>query len=126
MLLKGRDEMKAPKEVRGDARASTIAFQEHLMRVGEYMLALDRLKWEATEKRPLVYEFRFKCDPDDARGVLCIVKAYKPEGYVVAFHREEMLWEALVGVSKRLQNNSLNWREDKPYDDDKGRRDGNK
>lgn len=94
------------------------------MRVGEYMFALDRLKWEATEKRPLVYEIRVKCDPDDEQGVLCIIKAYKPDGYVVAFHREETVWEVLVGVSKRLQNNSLKWREDKPYVDDSGRRIG--
>lgn len=90
------------------------------MRVGEYMLALDRLKWEATEKRPLVYEVRIKCDPEDDAGVLCIVKAYKPDGYVVAFQREETVWEALVGVSKRLANNSFKWKEDVPYEKRKG------
>lgn len=104
--------MKAPKEVPGNARASAIAYQEHLMRIGQHVQDLDRLKWEATEKRPVVYEVKLKCDPDDEQGVLAIVRGYTPGGYVVAFHREETLWETIVGLSKRLGNNSLKWKED--------------
>ena len=89
------------------------------MRVGEYMLALDRLKWEATEKRPMVTELRIKCDPEDDAGVLCIIKAYTPHEKVISYQREDTVWEALVGVSKRLKNNSLKWKKDVPYDERK-------
>jgi hypothetical protein len=104
--------MKAPKEVPGNVVASAVAFQTHLMKIGQHVQDIDRLVWEATDKRPVVYAINLKCDPDDEQGVLAILRGYKPDGYVVSFHREDTVWECLVGVSKRLANNSLKWKED--------------
>lgn len=104
--------MKSPKEVPGDARQSAILYQAHLMRIGQHVQDIDRFKWEATELRPVVSSMTLKFDPDDEQGCLAVVRGYKPGGYVVAFHRESTVWECLVGVSKRLANNSLKWKED--------------
>lgn len=104
--------MEAPKEKPGDARASAIGFQSFLMRIGQHVQDIDRYKWEATEKRPLLTSMTLKFDPDDEQGCLAILRGYKPDGYVVAFHREDTIWECLVGLSKRIQNNSLKWKED--------------
>ncbi len=111
-VLSRKANVKAPKEVPGNAMESAIAYQQHLVRIGQHVQDLDRFKWEATEKRPIIYEIRIKCDPDDEQGALAIIKGYRPDGYVVAFQREETVWEVLVGLSKRLLNSSLKWKED--------------
>ncbi len=70
---------------------------------------------EIQEERPTLVEVRIKCDPDDERGVLLIVKGYVGGQDYVAFHRDTTYSMALTALGNRLRNGSLSWREDEGY-----------
>jgi hypothetical protein len=52
-------------------------------------------------------------------NVLLIVKAETPEGNIIAFHGGEDLASVVIGLVNRLDNGSIKWKEDKPYDERK-------
>lgn len=70
---------------------------------------------EIQEERPTLIEVRIKCDPDDERGVLVILKGYLGNQDMVAFHRDENYAAAVTSVGNRLRNGSLRWKEDHGY-----------
>lgn len=111
--------MKYPeKDVPGDAVASARAVTEYWYEVGRALGDIDRFQTTGHVDQPELYELRLKCDTGDPEGFLVIAKALGETGYVIAFHRGETVVEALVGLSKRLKNHTLKWREDQ-YANDK-------
>lgn len=68
------------------------------------------------EERPTLTSLLVKCDPDDERGVLVVVKGYQGAAWFVAFHRADTVSAAISEVGNRLRNGSLKWREETPYE----------
>lgn len=105
--------MKKPnRDIPGDAVASARQVSQYWFDIGVAIGDLDRYRETEHLDAPMLYEFRVKCDPDDAEGVLVIAKGITETGYVVGFHRGESIVEAVVGMSKRIKNHSLKWKED--------------
>jgi hypothetical protein len=66
-----------------------------------------------------ITEIRIKLDGSVYDNVLLIVKAETPEGNIIAFHGGEDLASVVIGLVNRLDNGSIKWKEDKPYDERK-------
>lgn len=111
--------MKYPKEdVPGDAVASARAVTEYWYSVGRALGDIDKFQETGHVDQPELYELRLRCDQSDPQGYLIIAKGVAEAGYVIAFHRGENVVEAIVGMSRRLKNHTLKWKEDQ-YANDK-------
>lgn len=111
--------MKYPKEdVPGDAVASARAVTEYWYEVGRALGDVDKYQKLGHVAQPELYDLRVKCDLSDEQGFLVIAKGFTEKGYVIAFHRGETVVEAVVGMSRRLKNHTLKWKED-TYANDK-------
>ena len=104
---------RMPQEIPGDTVGSARAVTEFWYNVGIAINDLDKV-WEAPHHdQPQLTALTVRCDPADDQGVLVIAKGISEDGWVVAFHRDETIREALVGMSKRLKNHTAKWKEDK-------------
>lgn len=106
------------QDVPGDAVASARQVTQYWYDVGQAVGDVDRYQELASHDQPELYELRIKCDRGDDQGFLVMAKGFTEGGYVIAFHRGESVVEALVGMSKRLKNHTLKWKEDQ-YANDK-------
>jgi len=94
---------------------SDKAYADWLEGIAHGVTRTEKYIGDIQEDKPTLTEVRIKCDPDDERGVLVILKGYMGSQEYVAFHREETYSAALTGVGNRLRNGSLKWREDAGY-----------
>lgn len=99
------------------SRRSDKAYAKWLEGIALGVTRTERYIEEIQEERPTLVEVRIKCDPDDDRGVLLIIKGYVGSQDYVAFHRDTTYSTALAALGNRLRNGSLNWREDEGYVD---------
>ena len=99
-------------DIPGDSVASARAVAEYWYDVGRAIGDYDRFQETGHVDQPELYDIRVRCDKSDDQGFLIIVKGFSESGYVVAFHRGETVVEALVGMSRRLKNHTLKWKED--------------
>ena len=104
---------KMPTEVPGDTVASARAVTEYWYNVGLEVGRLDKYRSTDHLEAPTLIGLTIKCDPDDDQGVLVIARGYTEDTYVVAFHRDETVVDAVVGMSRRLMNHTAKWKEDK-------------
>ena len=103
---------KLPDDVPGDAVASARAVTEYWYDVGRALGDVDRYRDKDHLTAPALLELRIKCDPADEMGVLVIAKGLSEDGPVIAFHRDESVVQAIVGMARRLRNHTAKWRED--------------
>lgn len=100
-----------------DAPKADKAYRKWMDGLAGGLLQIGTYQQTIQEEKPTLVEFRVKCDPDDEKGVLVIVKGYLGAEWYVAFHRAETVGEAVQGLGNRLRNGSLKWKEDVPYGD---------
>ncbi len=94
---------------------SNRIFVEIMVGVARGIIHIHEYNQSIQEEKPTLTDIRIKCDPDDEKGVLIILKGYWGSVDHVAFHRDVTITSALVGVGNRLRNGSLQWREETPY-----------
>ena len=104
---------RMPDDIPGDSVGSARAVTEFWYNVGIAINDLDKVREATHHDQPILTGLTIRCDPSDEQGVLVIAKGYTDDGWVVAFHRDETVREALVGMSKRLKNHTAKWKEDK-------------
>lgn len=103
---------KRPDDVPGNAVASARAVTEYWYNIGTAIGDLDKYRESAHLDAPILTGLTVRCDPADEQGVLVIAKGYSDDGWVVAFHRDETVVDALVGMARRLKNHTAKWKED--------------
>ena len=103
---------KLPDDVPGDTVASARRVTEYWYGVGAALGDLDRYREAAHVDAPTLTGLTIKCDPEDAQGVLVIAKGFSEDGWVVAFHRDETVVDAVVGMARRLKNHTAKWKKD--------------
>lgn len=102
----------SPDDVDGDAVASARAVTEYWYEIGRQLGALDKYRATGHVDAPTLTGLTIKCDPEDVQGVLVIAKGFSEAGWVVAFHRDETIVTALVGMARRLTNHTAKWKKD--------------
>lgn len=100
------------KDIAGDARASAIAVQRHLMRLGERMEMFEHHADRLFEQGLEVVGLSVRCPGDESAEYLVIARGRDSTGKVVAFHGGETFAEAVGGFMSRMANDSLKWRKD--------------
>jgi len=107
-----------PHEQREEKRyqASQRAAERYLQRLAIRVEYLSRFVDDPSDGETYINSIQFKVGAGWDGGVLAIVKAVIGGEKRVAFHGEETLDECIVGLSSRLANGNLKWKEDKPYE----------
>lgn len=96
--------------------ASKRAAARLLSKLGTRLEQLDRFIQEVPDDDTHITEVRFKVRYSTVGDVLGVVKADTSKGKQIAFHSDDTVSEALVGIVNRLNNGTLVWKEDKPYE----------
>ena len=110
-----RDENKAARKL-----ASQIAATQYMEKVGARLVKLDTLIEETPDGIHYFTSLRFKLGYHESGSILLIAKCDGPEGSMVAFQAGESVSETILGLVNRMENGTLKWREDKPYEVPKG------
>ncbi len=96
--------------------ASQRAADNYLKRLGASLERLDVWVSEAPDDEHFVTGFKVVVRYGTIGDVLIVVQADSADGGVVAFHTADLVSEAIKGVMNRLDNGTLKWKEDIPYD----------
>lgn len=104
--------MVQAKDVPGDARASAMAVQRALLRVGEQLVRAEGL-WERLDGGGLeVISMGVRLPQYVGGDYLVTVRAYKDGEAVVGFHGADTFADVARGVLARMENGSMKWRKD--------------
>lgn len=103
---------KLPDDVPGDTIASARAVTEYWYGIGRLIGDLDRYRETDHLEAPTLTALTIKCDPQDTQGVLVMAKGFSEDGWVIAFHRDETVVDALSGMVRRLKNHTAKWKKD--------------
>lgn len=109
MLLPSK-EMDMGKQGTADGR-----FERLLRQIGYAVLRLQRENTDTRNSGVRVTDVRFKLDADNRTSVLVILKGVADDGEKVAFVGGPDLESAVIAVGKRLEGETLRWREDRPW-----------
>lgn len=90
---------------------------EKRQRAGDKLEKLSRRIQNTPDGEHFITSVTVKIRPEEYNNCMVLVKATTTAGKKIAFHSDDNLIAALVGLENRLANNSLEWREDKPYAD---------
>lgn len=90
-------------------------FSKFAARVGLTMLALDELMDAKEFDEVNIREIRVMQNKDGSPGVLAVVKAVVEGRMLVGFSQGMNPSEAIASAVERIKNNSMKWREDRPY-----------
>lgn len=110
-----------PRERREEQRTqvSLRAAERLLQRLATRVEQLSRYTEDPLDDITFITTITFRVGSSWNEGVLAIIKAERGDQAIVAFHSEASLDECIVGLTGRLINGSLKWREDTPYEDNK-------
>lgn len=100
------------RDVPGDAHASTLAVQRHLIATGERVALFERFADNLFEDGITITGITMRAPNYESAEYLFIVRATKSGAKVVAFHAGETFEDGLRGTLARMGNKSLKWRED--------------
>lgn len=96
----------------GSARASAIAYQTQMMRLGEVLSSFEKRHEGFGDDEGFIKAIRFvPASPVRAENLL-VITAFWDGADVVAFQRGFSLAECLQGFINRLGNGSIKWKED--------------
>lgn len=99
-------------EVPGDARFSQALFDREVHRCGMAVYKLQRRIETLRDDEIYVKAIRIKFSEYEGGEVMAVVTANMQSGPFVAFHGGGSLKEVLAGLSARMENGSLKWKED--------------
>ena len=95
-----------------DARGSDAAHKRWLEGIASGVTNIEAYQQAIQEEKPTLTSFTVRCDPDDEKGVLLVLKGYIGSKWYVAFHGDTTITMAMSGAGNRLRNGSLKWKED--------------
>lgn len=104
--------MSRRKDVPGNAIASQLAFDKQMVARGIALGRVDTYLDAYAEDDIFVLGMSIRIPQDVGEDYLVTVRASTTEGAVVAFHSAASFDEVIVGLSNRLQNKSLRWKDD--------------
>lgn len=87
-------------------------FETVLLKVGSACVRLDKTIQSLDDEDTFIKGLVFRPPDDENREWLVVVRAMRGGHNVVAFHRAEMFVEAVKGISDRLNNRSVVWKDD--------------
>lgn len=94
-------------------------FAERKERMGKRLMQADNAVYRSVDQPHLflvsLTEVRVKCPRVAGDEFMVVVKGESDEGPVVAFYRAEDYASAVTGALLAWENQSLKWREDKPW-----------
>lgn len=96
--------------------ASQKAANNLLRKLGARLEMLDRWVSDPPSGDLFIVEVRFMVRYSTVGDVLAVIKGVSGGEKVIAFHSDDTVTEALTGMVNRLNNGTLKWKEDKPYD----------
>lgn len=115
--MKGIAQLTSKQRDAVEAQARLIAAE----RVGDQLKASAAYlsEWLENPSDGVTYVTKLTVKPNwgDDGDLFMIINAVIDGRKRVAFHGGSTLADALIGLSKRLANGSMKWREDKPYDE---------
>lgn len=85
-------------------------------RIGRAIVRLDVWAMESPDDERYVVGINIKVRYDDQGDVLIVVRADAANGPEVAFNTGDTISAALTGLANRLDNRTLKWREDTPWE----------
>lgn len=97
---------------KGDSVGEAQAWVRQQVKQLEAVARLDGLLDTSDERGVSIEGISVRCPNYEREGWLLVIRARTDEGAVVAFHDAPTFLEACVGLSNRIRNNSLKWRED--------------
>lgn len=101
---------KDGKGIRGAADYADVVYAEW-----QRLDKLDRLLQRLDEEDLIIVGIRFRPPNGENTSWLAIITADGAEGSTVAFHDAPTYRECFVGMVNRLENRSLKWKENKPW-----------
>ena len=109
------EERAVAKGTKMDSRQETLLWQERVHRYGIAVLKMDRLASERRGDKVRIMEIRVKTDTAASGECLVIVKAVEAGRKVVGFASALDPSEALRLAVEKVDNASMRFRVDKPY-----------
>lgn len=104
--------MPKDTDVPGNTLESQRLFDEMLRKTGRRVRELERTMLRLEEDGVTIKMLKLNCKAGPRGEWLAILTAQGEEGGLVAFHSADGLPEVLAGLSTRLGNGSLKWKED--------------
>lgn len=105
--------MKKSKEISGNTLAAQYAFDKEMIARGVLLGRVDSYLDKYAEDDILVMGFSIRVPQDIGDEYLLTIRAIVADEAKVAFHAAATFEELIVGLSKRLQNRSLRWKDDR-------------
>ncbi len=96
--------------------ASRRAAARLLTAIGSSLERLDRFIVEVPDDEHHIRSITIKMRFDDVGDILLMVKADSGSGPKIAFQAAESVAACITGIVNRLDNGSVKWREDLPYE----------
>ncbi len=100
--------------------ASKRAAARLIMKLGSALEKLDTWTLESPDDERYIVGINIKVRYDSVGDVLAVVRADTANGPVVAFHTGTDVSSVVLGLVNRLDNGSLKWREDTPWEGSNG------
>lgn len=103
---------KNGQDIPGNAMGSAALHQRMLMASGRKLQQLEHSLENVMDEGVRINRITFKCGGDVRGSWLAIVTAVTAEGPIVTFHSAEGIVSTIEGLSNKLRNGSLKWKED--------------
>jgi len=107
-------------DIPGNSMGSHAAYLRQMVRVAETLQDFERVSDGLWEEDVYISGISVRFPTDDRPEYLVVVRVDGAGGRLVGFHDAPTFLEALVGVVNRLKNRSMQFKEDKYAQRDKG------
>jgi len=107
-----RKEESEARKFEVSRKAAERLLQKHGLRLAR----LDEIIEDTPDDTHYITELRFKLGIHTGGAVMTVIKSDGPNGKQVAFQVGETIGDAITGLVNRMDNGTLAWREDKPYE----------
>lgn len=99
-------------EVPGNILATQASVDRVMRRAGGALYKIENSSERLREEGISVESIRLKMPAEQDGEILLVITASTESGGIVAFHRQAGIAACLEGLSSRLDNGSLKWKED--------------
>jgi len=105
--------MNKNEDVPGNAVESRQAYLRMMMRLAEALARFEVVADRCFGRELVLKGMTVKFPGMERPDYMVVVRAQTPEGNVVAFHNAPSFLEAVSGMVARIENESVQWKEDK-------------
>lgn len=100
-------------DIPGNSVGSHAAYLKQMVRQAETLVAFESVSDALWEEEVYISGISIRFPTDDRSEYLAVVRVDGPSGRQVGFHDAPTFLEVLVGVTNRLKNRSMKFKEDK-------------